>query len=158
MFDLCSKVSIEEIIEFANVEGPTGLFGGIRVNDKNKRTILIQTIHSNVDSNPYPDRWDDDIPGMVHYCATRKGVPSSVTSVNLNSKLNMFVNLGIYPIFLFVRFPDKTYKYMGEFIRLSKYDEDYVLNGYQVYVFALISKNINAIQDTVSDIKLMLGQ
>ncbi len=156
MYDLCSQVFAKDLIEFSAVNGPAGLQSGIIVNDEDQRTILVQTISNYWETNPYPNTWDENIPGMIHYCATRKGVSSSIHTINLESRLNRFVNLNIYPIYIFVRYPDKTFRFMGEFVRLPEYDERKMVNGYEVYVFALISKNVEAIEGTVREIKSLL--
>ncbi len=153
MFDLCSLVSIDDLVAFCDSDGPRGLQCGIIVNDKDKRTVLVQTLYEEGDSRPYPNRWDDVIPGLIYYCATRKGVGPRKKAINLNSRLNMYVNTGQYPIFLFVRYPSKSFRYMGEFIRLSRYDSKYMDNDLEVYHFALISKNIEAIDSYVKEIK-----
>lgn len=155
MFDLCSIISTDDLVEFSDVDGPMGLQSGIIVNDKDRRTILVQTI-SDDRKNPYPNEWDDKIPGMIHYCATRKGLSTSISKINLDSRLNKHVNLNIFPIFLFVRYPNKTFRFMGEFIRLPRYDRGYfVSEGKEGYMFALISKNIDSIEDYIDGIKNM---
>ncbi len=45
---------------------------------------------------------------------------------------------------------------MGEFVRLPKYDERHMVDGKEVYVFALISKNIECIEKYVNEIKSYL--
>jgi len=156
MFDLGEELDSDDLIAFSGVDGFRGLQSGIIVNDEEKRTILIQTIAPNKDQNPYPNKWDDVIPGMIHYCATRKGISTSVNTLSMDSKLNRHVNLNIFPIYLFVRYPDKSFRFMGEFVRLPKYDEKHVSDGKDVYVFALISKNIDKIEGYVSEIKNLL--
>jgi hypothetical protein len=134
-----------------------GLQSGIIVNEKDKRTILVQTIAKDSNSNPYPNRWDEYIPGMIHYCATRKGVLSSVKTINLESKLNKCVNLNIYPIYIFVRYPEKYFRFMGEFVRLPKYDEKIVdKDGKEIFIFSLISKNIDLVMPYINEIKNMM--
>ncbi len=157
MFDLCSTVTANDLIDFSGVDGPMGLQSGIIVNDRDRRTILVQTVSSDRD-NPYPNEWDDEIPGIIHYCATRKGIASSASGISLESRLNRHVNLNIYPIFLFVRYPDRTFRFMGEFVRLPKYDRGYFVNeGKEGYMFALISKNIDSIERFIDEIKRMSG-
>ena len=93
---------------------------------------------------------------MIYYCATRKGIVSSISKINLDSRLNRHVNLNIYPIYLFVRYPAKTFRFMGEFICLPKYDRGlFVSDGKEGYMFALISKIIDLIEQYVNEIKTM---
>jgi len=76
------------------------------------------------------------------------GIPKQ----NLESKLNKYLNEAIYPIIVFVRYPDHRFRYMGEFMRLPKYDCTFDLYDKDVYSFGLVSKNIDTVENIICEI------
>ncbi len=158
MFDLGSILDSDDLVKFCDVDGRKGLQAGIIINETDHRTILIQTLTKNMSENRYPNKWDDNIPCMIHFYATRKGVTSKIKRINLESRLNKYVNEGIYPIYLFARYPDTSFRFLGEFVRLPKYDVRVIDGENESYVFALISKNIASIEKYVDEIKFLFEQ
>jgi len=141
-----------DIAELAGVKGPRGLQCGILVNDSNKITILIQTIPKYGMTENYPNKWDKESIGVLHYCGTNKGQIKSIPKQSLESKLNKHVNEAIFPIHVFVRYPKHHFQYLGEFIRLPKYDETIIINDKDVYLFGLVSKNIELTETIIHKI------
>jgi len=131
-----------KIAELAGVKGARGLQCGIFVNDNNKTTILIQTISKEGMTENYPNKWDEESIGVLHYCGTNKGQTKDIPKQSLESKLNKHVNEAIFPIHVFVKYPEQYFQYLGEFIRLPKYDETINIDGKDIYLFGLVSKNI----------------
>lgn len=144
-------VCVDELVSLAGVKNSYGIQCGILVNDVASSIILIPKLPTSIQN--YPNQWDPEIVGLLHFCGTNKGQTKQVTEQTLHSKLNKSVNDGVHPINVYIRYPDKRYRFMGEFARVPKYDEWIELDGKRVIVFGLMSKNI---KETEAIIKEMM--
>ena len=146
----------DEIAIIAGVNGVNGLQSGIFVNDDDKIIILLQKNTSPRSIMRYPNVWDEDEVGILHYCGTNKGQIKEIRTQNLQSRLNRHVNMAVYPIHVFSLDPYfkqyTRYMYLGEFSRAKEYDKIVEVDGKNVYSFGLRSKNVDRIHNHITEI------
>ena len=65
---------------------------------------------------------------------------------------NKILNEGSRPIFIYLRIKANKYIFLGEFIRVAKYDDEIEYDGKRMYRFGLISNNISAIRHIVMNV------
>jgi len=151
MLQIGDYIEVSDLIELAGVKNAYGTQCGIIVNKKSNLTIIKPKLPTKKRPTDYPNEWDPKITGLLHFCGTNKGQTSKQTIQNLNSNLNKHVNEGIFPIYVYVCYPNNTYRYMGEFVRVPQYDEWVELDGKKIISFGLISKNINETERIITE-------
>ena len=109
MLKLGDFYNVNGISTLAGVKNNRGIQCGILVNETKKITVLIQTISGKGYVGPYPNRWDEVTIGVLHFCGTNKGLRKEIKKQNLESKLNKHVNKELFPIHVFVRYPEHTF-------------------------------------------------
>ena len=130
---------------------PGAFRGGILVNNVDRKLILIQKTSSKEPLN-YPNYWDEKCIGLLHYCGTNKHQSKEIEEQNLNVQENDILNKGTYPIYVYLYYQNGTYRYLGTFSRLPKYDDVLFYNGKRMHRFGLISNNIEAVHPYIDEI------
>lgn len=150
MTEIGECIDSDAFVKAANLDSKKAIRGGIFFNEKEESIVLLQRVG---EKPAYPNYWDEDCIGLLHYCGTNKGLSSSCDKQTLApDTLNGRLNEGLYPIHLYVLRKDNSYCYFGKFTRLKKYDEELEIKGRVVYRFGLISNNIDSIRPMVCDI------
>lgn len=150
MTEIGECIDSDAFVKATNLESKKAIRGGIFFNEKEENIILLQRVGK---EPAYPNYWDEDCIGLLHYCGTNKGLSSSCDKQTLASDtLNGRLNEGLYPIHLYVSHKANSYCYFGKFTRLKKYDEELKIDDRTVYRFGLISNNIDAIRPMVCSI------
>ncbi len=145
-------VKIDVLIKMAGVKNEYGLQSGILVNDNDKLSILkMEQKNDSINVN-YPNYWDEQTIGILHYCGTDKGLTKKSPDQNLNSKLNNAIFTGKYPIHVFVKQEGKLFLYLGVFERIPAMDVKLEYKNHMIYQFALVSRNIDAVEPYISKI------
>lgn len=139
-----------KLAELAGAKNAHGTQCGILVNEKIPLTLLTPKLPGDLIQN-YSNRWDPEIIGLLYFFGTNKGLNKMHTWQNMETKLNKSVNESLYPMHVYVRYPGQRYRFMGEFIRIPKYDEWVELDGKYVKKFGLISKNIEAVEPIIKE-------
>ena len=158
LFDQITKLSIGDVISsdelaiIAGVKNGLGLQCGILVNDKDRLTVLVMSCTSSGITSNYPNYWDEETIGILHYCGTNKGLTKVASKQNLNSRLNKAVNEGTYPIQVYARIDAGMYRYLGLFKRIPALDKELIYEGRTIYQFGLVSTNIDSSSKYIEDI------
>ena len=150
MTEIGQTVDFNHVCYAANVT-PEGFWGGILVNDRDNSLILIQNEDRSKPSK-YPNYWDENVIGLLHYCGTNKHQSKNIPAQNLKVAENKILNEGSRPIFVYLRIKASKYIFLGEFIRVPKYDDEIEYDGKIMYRFGLISSNISAIRHIVMNL------
>jgi len=153
MMQIGDYIEAPELAKLAGVRNARGMQCGILINKKTNLTIIKPKLPDKKRPLDYPNRWDSDKIGILHFCGTNKGQSSKQIIQNLESPLNKHVNEAIFPIHVFLCYPDSRYRYMGEFIRTPQHDKWVELDGKKVISFGLISKDIEKTKQII--IKMM---
>lgn len=150
MTEIGECIDSDAFVKAVNLDSKKAIRGGIFFNEKEECIVLLQRVGK---APAYPNYWDEDCIGLLHYCGTNKGLSSGCDKQTLApGTLNGRLNEGLYPIHLYVLRKDNSYCYFGKFTRLKKYDEELEIKGRVVYRFGLISNNIDSIRPMVCDI------
>ena len=130
---------------------PGAFRGGILVNNMDRKLILIQKA-SNKEPLNYPNYWDENCIGLLHYCGTNKHQSKRVEEQSLSVQENDILNKGSYPIHVYLYYQKGKYRYLGTFSRLPKYDDVLVYNEKRMHRFGLISNNIDTVHSYIDEI------